>query len=106
MASSILRTSFLPLFHSQDPLSFPSSVNLATNPELKYKRVIAAQENNASEELRTMVKRGHKTKQNGGITKYRNFSGEKPSTPILDTINYPIHMKTKTQPQTNLSLPN
>ncbi|KAL0453546.1 UNVERIFIED_CONTAM: putative 1-deoxy-D-xylulose-5-phosphate synthase 2, chloroplastic [Sesamum latifolium] len=22
-----------------------------------------------------------------------NFSGEKPSTPILDTINYPIHMK-------------
>nr|POF12603.1 putative 1-deoxy-d-xylulose-5-phosphate synthase 2, chloroplastic [Quercus suber] len=93
MASSILRTSFLPLFHSQDPLSFPSSVNLATNPELKYKRVIAAQENNASEELRTMVKRGHKTKQNGGITKYRNFSGEKPSTPILDTINYPIHMK-------------
>ncbi|XP_050272491.1 probable 1-deoxy-D-xylulose-5-phosphate synthase 2, chloroplastic [Quercus robur] len=92
MASSTLRTSFLPLFHSQDPLSFPSSVNLTT-PELKYKRVIAAQENNASEEVRTMVKRGHKTKQNGGITKYLNFSGEKPSTPILDTINYPIHMK-------------
>ena len=34
MASSILRTSFLPLLYSQDPLSFPSSVNLAT-PELK-----------------------------------------------------------------------
>ncbi|KAL4654565.1 hypothetical protein ACB092_01G388700 [Castanea dentata] len=104
MASSILRTSFLPLFHSQDPLSFLSSVNLATNPELKvslslrvhnfqYKRVIAAQENNESEEVRTMVKRGHKTKHNGGITKYFNFSGEKPSTPILDTINYPTHMK-------------
>ena len=52
--------------------------------------MIAAQENNASEEV---MKRGHKTKQNGGITKYLNFSGEKPSTPILDTINYPIHMK-------------
>lgn len=55
--------------------------------------MIAAQENNASEEVRTIVKRGHKTKQNGGITKYLNFSGEKPSTPILDTINYPIHVK-------------
>ncbi|KAK6159131.1 hypothetical protein DH2020_006445 [Rehmannia glutinosa] len=28
------------------------------------------------------------------ITSHRlNFSGEKPSTPILDTINYPIHLK-------------
>ena len=55
--------------------------------------MIAAQEKNASEEVRTMAKRDHKTKQNGGIKKYLNFSGEKPSTPILDTINYPIHMK-------------
>ncbi|KAL0013366.1 hypothetical protein SO802_000435 [Lithocarpus litseifolius] len=92
MASSILRTSFLPLFHSQEPHSFPSSTNIATL-ELKYKNVIAAQEKNASEEVRTMLKRDHKTKQNGGIKKYLNFSGEKPSTPILDTINYPIHMK-------------
>lgn len=22
-----------------------------------------------------------------------NFSGEKPETPLLDTINYPVHMK-------------
>ena len=30
MASSILRTSFLPLFHSQETHSFPSSTNLTT----------------------------------------------------------------------------
>nr|XP_023885219.1 probable 1-deoxy-D-xylulose-5-phosphate synthase 2, chloroplastic [Quercus suber] len=92
MASSILRASFLPLFHSQEPHSFPSSTNLATL-ELKYKKVIAAQEKNASEKVKTMVKRDHKTKQNGGIKKYLNFSGEKPLTPILDSIICPIHMK-------------
>ncbi|KAK7847146.1 putative 1-deoxy-d-xylulose-5-phosphate synthase [Quercus suber] len=92
MASSILRASFLPLFHSQEPHSFPSSTNLATL-ELKYKKVIAAKEKNASEKVKTMVKRDHKTKQNGGIKKYLNFSGEKPLTPILDSIICPIHMK-------------
>lgn len=30
---------------------------------------------------------------NGRSVKALNFSGEKPFTPILDTINYPIHMK-------------
>ena len=35
----------------------------------------------------------HNTTLINGLNKLLNFSGEKPSTPILDTINYPIHMK-------------
>lgn len=31
--------------------------------------------------------------ENGRPGKFLNFSGEKPVTPILDTINFPIHMK-------------
>lgn len=27
------------------------------------------------------------------FTKSLNFSGEKPNTPVLDTVNYPMHMK-------------
>jgi 1-deoxy-D-xylulose-5-phosphate synthase len=93
MAFSVLRTTFVPRFHSdQDAHSFPFSQNLATS-EFKYKKVIAAKDNNASDEVRTVVKKVHKTKPNGQMRKYLNFSGEKPSTPILDTINYPVHMK-------------
>jgi 1-deoxy-D-xylulose-5-phosphate synthase len=56
--------------------------------------VIVAQDNNASDGQRAPVNRGHITRQNGQQgTKCLNFSGEKPSTPILDTINYPMHMK-------------
>lgn len=29
---------------------------------------------------------------------YIDFSGDKPATPLLDTVNYPVHMK-------NLSMP-
>ena len=30
---------------------------------------------------------------NGNVTTTLKYSGEKPQTPILDTINYPVHMK-------------
>lgn len=30
---------------------------------------------------------------NGSVTTTLKYSGEKPQTPILDTINYPVHMK-------------
>ncbi|KAE8056789.1 hypothetical protein FH972_013528 [Carpinus fangiana] len=101
MASSLLRTTFVPSFysHHQDVLSFPSSLGLSTTTaplpgELKFNRVIVAQDNNASDGQRAPVNRGHITRQNGQqVTKCLNFSGEKPSTPILDTINYPMHMK-------------
>ncbi|PRQ37538.1 putative 1-deoxy-D-xylulose-5-phosphate synthase [Rosa chinensis] len=42
------------------------------------------------------MKGGHQESQNNGKlpkSKLLNFSGERPSTPILDTINYPIHMR-------------
>lgn len=56
----------------------------------QFNRTIVAQENNASDDL---VNRGQTTKHNRLATKFLNFSEEKPSTPILDTINYPMHMK-------------
>lgn len=31
--------------------------------------------------------------ENGKLARKLNFSGEQPLTPILDTINYPAHMK-------------
>lgn len=55
--------------------------------------MVVAQDNNASGDQRTPVNRDHIIRQNGQPTKYLNFSGEKPSTPILDTVNYPMHMK-------------
>ncbi|XP_062163136.1 probable 1-deoxy-D-xylulose-5-phosphate synthase 2, chloroplastic [Alnus glutinosa] len=97
MASSVLRTSFVPSLYSLDAPSFPSSLALTTTPPLprerKFNRVVVAQDNNASDDQRTPVNRGHIIRQNGQPTKYLNFSGEKPSTPILDTVNYPMHMK-------------
>lgn len=36
---------------------------------------------------------GGETKRNQELPKLLNFSGNKPTTPILDTVNYPIHMK-------------
>lgn len=40
-----------------------------------------------------MVKREEAKRLNEQFKKSLNYSGEKPLTPILDTINYPIHMK-------------
>lgn len=64
--------------------------------------VAAAQEGNVSEEREIHVNgeqpaaaaaagivNGHAHQ----FTKSLNFSGEKPHTPILDTINFPMHMK-------------
>ncbi|KAK7291899.1 hypothetical protein RIF29_07439 [Crotalaria pallida] len=93
MASSVLGTSFVPLFKS----CFPSNSNMTTkvsvvNPQ-RMNRVIAALEDNNSseEEKKTMVKKHNEANQQVGRS--LNFSGEMPLTPILDTINYPIHMK-------------
>ncbi|XP_018831019.1 probable 1-deoxy-D-xylulose-5-phosphate synthase 2, chloroplastic isoform X2 [Juglans regia] len=94
MSSSVLGTSFIPCFCPQDAHSFPISQSLKTTGrlprELKLNRTIVAQENNASDDL---VNRGQMTRHNRLATKFLNFSEEKPSTPILDTINYPMHMK-------------
>ena len=49
-------------------------------------RVRAAQDNNASDESNILRKIDHNQTT-------LQFSGDKPLTPLLDTINYPIHMK-------------
>ncbi|MBA0645078.1 hypothetical protein Goklo_013214 [Gossypium klotzschianum] len=78
MSSSIFRTNFLPLQQSQDE-----------RPKCRFNGVAVAQlePENAR---KTMVKQSQQTRQ---LKRFLNFSGEKPSTPLLDTINHPIHMK-------------
>lgn len=51
--------------------------------------VVAALDNNARDDNGAMVIRENETNQRRSL----NFSGTKPSTPILDTVNFPIHMK-------------
>ncbi|TKY54612.1 1-deoxy-D-xylulose-5-phosphate synthase 2 [Spatholobus suberectus] len=97
MASLVLGTSFLPLFHSPNKYCCsPSISNIttkvpATNPQ-RINQVIAAGGDDACEEVEsTMVKKRYERNQQ--LRRSLNFTGEKPSTPVLDTINYPIHMK-------------
>ncbi|KAK8282495.1 hypothetical protein V6Z11_D08G031700 [Gossypium hirsutum] len=88
MASSILRTRFLPLHQSQYGYnSIPSF-----HRKCRFNRVTAAQfeTGNANYERNNMDKLGQQTTRTKRLL---NFSGEKPSTPLLDTINHPIHMK-------------
>ncbi|XP_028775421.1 probable 1-deoxy-D-xylulose-5-phosphate synthase 2, chloroplastic [Neltuma alba] len=93
MASSLLSTSFLPIHHSQDNTSSSPTLSIrttkvysATRPK-KMKRVtmMAAGGGTVGEEEKPL--------ESIKLGKPLNFSGEKPSTPILDTINHPIHMK-------------
>ena len=57
--------------------------------------ITAAQCNDSSKDkTNTMVtSEKQQGRRNPRLTRSLNFSGEKPSTPVLDTINYPIHMK-------------
>ncbi|RYR76979.1 hypothetical protein Ahy_A01g001466 isoform D [Arachis hypogaea] len=90
MASScVVGTSFLiPLLHYSRQ---PSTTTNLTTTAIRGKGVIAAGvgNNNGGGEVErsTMVKKQHE--KCSGL----NFSGEKPETPVLDTVNYPIHMK-------------
>lgn len=76
--SSVLGSSFLPNnFHSsQSP-----SINLP-----KFNGVILAA---SDDNTRDQLNRYQETRQKRSLS----FTGNKPSTPVLDTINYPIHMK-------------
>ncbi|KDP43804.1 hypothetical protein JCGZ_23012 [Jatropha curcas] len=82
-ASSVLRSSFLPSHK-------PTITSNVSNNKRKFNGVVvAALDNNASDDNKNaMVMREDQTQQRRSL----NFSGTKPSTPILDTINYPIHM--------------
>ncbi|XP_057786464.1 probable 1-deoxy-D-xylulose-5-phosphate synthase 2, chloroplastic [Salvia miltiorrhiza] len=90
MASScgVINSSFLPLLHSEDSSSLLSRTT-ATLPLKKHKfSVVAAlQQDNTND----VAANGESlTRQK---TRALNFTGDKPPTPILDTINYPNHMK-------------
>ncbi|KAB5552704.1 hypothetical protein DKX38_010015 [Salix brachista] len=76
--SSVLGSSFLP---NNFPSSQPISINLP-----KFNGVILAA---SDDNTRDQLNRYQETRQKRSL----NFTGNKPSTPVLDTINYPIHMK-------------
>ncbi|KAF2310379.1 hypothetical protein GH714_008682 [Hevea brasiliensis] len=96
-ATSLLRSSFLLPAFAQDTHSFsgqllphkPTTTNVSKTKRKFHGAVVAALDNNASDDNSAMVIREQEAKQRRSL----NFSGNKPSTPILDTINYPIHMK-------------
>ncbi|KAL3819530.1 hypothetical protein ACJIZ3_005435 [Penstemon smallii] len=87
-----LRSSFFSLLNSHDTSTWLSS-STTTLPSKRQKKfsgsIVAVQQESKPGEKSDIVLNN----TNGRITKNLNFSGEKPSTPILDTINYPIHMK-------------
>ncbi|PSS21068.1 1-deoxy-D-xylulose-5-phosphate synthase [Actinidia chinensis var. chinensis] len=87
-ASVVIKSSFLPWVHSQDGHSSFSPLAKTTTFLLpnKKQKVRAAQDNNASDESNILRRIDHNQTT-------LNFSGDKPFTPLLDTINYPIHMK-------------
>ncbi|OAY32038.1 probable 1-deoxy-D-xylulose-5-phosphate synthase 2, chloroplastic [Manihot esculenta] len=97
-ASSLLRSSFLlPSACTHDAYSFSShllphkpTTTAVSNTKRKFNgAVVAALDNNACDDNSAMIIREQETKQKRSL----NFSGNKPSTPVLDTVNYPIHMK-------------
>lgn len=97
--SSILKTSFIPLkFNSQNGqacLGLPTLTTSNFPPSINRQKLVGVisslDRNSDGDHKMTLTKDGPK---NGAkFSKLLDFSGEKPSTPILDTINYPIHMK-------------
>lgn len=57
--------------------------------------MVAAVEGNKNDEKDVHVN-GEQSKEMSNkneFTKSLNFSGDKPKTPVLDTVNYPMHMK-------------
>jgi 1-deoxy-D-xylulose-5-phosphate synthase len=101
MASSVaLRSNFLPLFSpldgycSSNPSNATISKSLIPNKKQKFCQATASWDHNNYANGNNILKNDfHQTVENGTSVKNLNFSGEKPFTPILDTINYPIHMK-------------
>ncbi|KAJ9550744.1 hypothetical protein OSB04_014789 [Centaurea solstitialis] len=65
----------------------PSINTIMQSNKTKFAGIMAVAKDNANNEFDEI------TRVNGRQTTIK-YSGEKPRTPILDTINYPIHMKT------------
>lgn len=87
-----LKGGFAPMAIAQDGFSSSnllcSSIkSIVPSNKRKFKGVVAVAKDNAAndqEDLKLV---------NGSVTTTLKYSGEKPQTPILDTINYPVHMK-------------
>ncbi|CAN1228843.1 Probable 1-deoxy-D-xylulose-5-phosphate synthase 2, chloroplastic [Linum grandiflorum] len=101
MASSVLRSTFLPSsLHSQDGKSFstfcPKPTSATLLPRKKHRGIVVAAiessdvNNNDEDNKYKMVESSSETNKEKRML---DFSGNKPSTPILDTINFPNHMK-------------
>ncbi|WCJ42409.1 1-deoxy-D-xylulose 5-phosphate synthase 1 [Euphorbia peplus] len=90
-ASSVLRSTFISPLHSKSTKSSISSISHTNfgSGKRKFNGVMATLENtNSSDENNGMIIREDETKEKRSL----NFTGNKPATPILDTINHPIHM--------------
>nr|QEV81812.1 1-deoxy-D-xylulose-5-phosphate synthase decarboxylase [Prunella vulgaris] len=92
MSSScgVIKSSFLPsLLHSDHDSSLLPRTTAAALPFKKHKLCVGAslQQDNSND----VVASGESLMRQK--TRALSFTGEKPPTPILDTINYPIHMK-------------
>ncbi|KAL8488799.1 hypothetical protein ACS0TY_024925 [Phlomoides rotata] len=82
--------SFLPLLHSHDTSALlSSSASALPLKRQKFSRIKARQEERNSSDVFTNVESLTRQTQQRSLS----FTKGKPSTPILDTINHPIHMK-------------
>nr|GEU34407.1 probable 1-deoxy-D-xylulose-5-phosphate synthase 2, chloroplastic [Tanacetum cinerariifolium] len=87
-----LQGGFVPMATAPDGYSSSNLLCSSIKPivpsnKRKFKGVVAVAKDNAAndqEDLKLV---------NGSVTTTLKYSGEKPQTPILDTINYPAHMK-------------
>ncbi|EXB94553.1 putative 1-deoxy-D-xylulose-5-phosphate synthase [Morus notabilis] len=96
--SSLLKTSFIPSLHSQNGqpcLGLPTLTSnvVPSSNQKKFVGMISALHNNADGDYKMTLVNDGKSINGVEFPRLLNFSGEKPSTPILDTINYPAHMK-------------
>lgn len=103
MASSygVIQSNLFSLLHSRDGHSSssrqsPFSNSLSNKKQKQFNSgVTASHDKNASAENSNTMKTNdrQRTSEKRHFTRSLDFSGDKPYTPILDTINYPIHMK-------------
>ncbi|CAN1228839.1 Probable 1-deoxy-D-xylulose-5-phosphate synthase 2, chloroplastic [Linum grandiflorum] len=94
MASSVLRSTFLPSsLHSQDGKSFstfcPKPTSATLLPRKKHRGIVVAAIESSDVNNNDEDNKSETNKEKRML----DFSGNKPSTPILDTINFPNHMK-------------
>ncbi|KAG6587773.1 putative 1-deoxy-D-xylulose-5-phosphate synthase 2, chloroplastic, partial [Cucurbita argyrosperma subsp. sororia] len=91
--SSLLTNAFLPLLRSShNPRLNFKQPNSASN---KWNGVVCCSDDATFDERQSVDVRNREGERgvNNKLERALNFTGDKPTTPILDTINYPNHMK-------------